>query len=451
VKRVIVTLLILISSVAVYAQGARGFITVTGDSMSGKLLGGESIREVIGHVRLQQGNIIITCRKATQYLAKNNAILEGNVVVRQDTLTIEAEKGYYYGNERIAECKTGVKLNDGKVILTAVNGDYYFNEARAYFSQNVRLYDTVSTMTCNVLNYYKNENRAVATGNVTIFDSVNTIIADSMTHLRTTRTTFADGKVQVSNSRNNVIVYGNHLENYALKKYTIINEKPLLMQVDTSADGRQQDTLIISSRTMESFNDTSRVFVATDSVKILRGNFASTNNYSIYYRDEEKIITFKRPKDPGVPVLWYEDSQLSGDSVNIFTARNRLRKIEVYNNSFLLSHNEGFNTRYDQISGDQMTIYFDSTGINHTDVNGNVLSIYYVYDKNEPNGLTKSSAQNAKIFFRNKAVNEVKMFNSPVSEYYPENLVEKNELSYTLPAFFIQKGRPEKNTMLSVF
>ncbi|MGE5431062.1 MAG: OstA-like protein [Syntrophomonadaceae bacterium] len=445
-KTVITAFLLIFNSLLLFGQG-RELITVTGDSLAGRLVNGESIREVIGHVVLKQGNIVITCRKATQYLAKNNAILEGSVVVRQDTLTIEAERGYYYGNDRIAECKTGVKLNDGKVILTAVNGDYYFNEQRAYFADSVKLYDTVSTMTCNTLNYYKNENRAAASGSVTINDSANTIKADSMTHLRATRTTFADGRVQVSNSRNNVVVYGNHLEDYALKKYTLINEKPLLMQVDTTADGKK-DTLIISSRIMESYNDTSRTFVATDSVRILRGGFASANNYSIYYGNEEKIITYKRSKDNAVPVLWYENTQLSGDSVNIFTGSNRLRKIEVYNNCFILSHNEGYNTRYDQISGDQMTILFDSTGINHTDVFGNVLSIYFMYDKNEPNGLTKSSAQKAKIFFRNKAVNEVKLYTSPVSEYYPENLVEKNELSFTLPAFFVKTGRPEKKMLL---
>ncbi|MGE5351578.1 MAG: OstA-like protein [Acidobacteriota bacterium] len=447
-KTVIAAFLLFFSSLIVYGQGRTGgLITVTGDSLSGKLVGGESIREVIGHVVLRQGNIVITCQKATQYLAKNNAILEGNVVVRQDTLTIEAQRGYYYGNDRIAECKTGVKLNDGKVILTAINGDYYFNEQRAYFSDSVKLYDTVSTMTCNTLNYYKNQNRAVAVGSVTINDSANTIKADSMTHLRTTRTTFADGNVQLSNSRNNVVIYGNHLEDYAQKKYTLINEKPFLLQVDTTSEGKK-DTLIISSLKMESYNDTSRTFIATDSVRILRGSFASTNNYSIYYRNAEKIITYKRPKDASVPVIWYENTQLSGDSVNIFTEHNHLRRIEVYNNCFILSHNEGYNTRYDQISGDQMTIYFDSTGIHHTDVNGNVLSIYYMYEKDEPNGLTKSSAQKAKIFFNNKAVSEVKLYTSPVSEYYPENLVQNNELSFTLPAFFIKTGRPERKSML---
>lgn len=448
-KAIYIILFIALNSICLFPQtGSTQPITVIGDSLTGSNINGESVREVIGHVTLKQGNVIITCNRAVQYLSRNNAILEGNVIVRQDTLTIEAQKGYYYGNQRIAECSTGVKLNDGKVILSAVNGNYYFKEQRAYFSDNVKLYDTVSTMTCSRLNYFKNEDRAVATGNVTIFDSLNTIVADSMVHLRNTKTTFAERNVRITNSSNNLIIYGSHLEDYSQKKYTLITENPLLVQIDTAQDG-QKDTLVISSLKMESFNDSSKKFIATDSVRIVQGSFASKNSYSIYYRQQGEIITFKRPNETIPPIMWYEATQLTGDSVNIFIKNNRLEKIHVMNNGFILSQNKTYPLRYDQISGDSLTIFFDSTGINHTDVIGNVLSIYYNYDNGEPNGLIKASGQKAKMLFKDKAVNEVKLYVQPIGEYYPENLVEKNELSYTLPSFIIFKGRPVKENLLN--
>ncbi|MGE5410541.1 MAG: OstA-like protein, partial [Clostridiales bacterium] len=286
--------LLLGSLFSINAQNTGGQpVTVMGDSMAGSVVNGESVREVIGHVVLKQGNVVITCNRAVQYLGRNNAILDGNVLVRQDTLTIRAQKGYYYGNQRIAECNTGVQLNDGKVILSAVNGNYYFKEQRAYFSDNVMLYDTVSTLTCKKLNYYKNENRAVAVGNVKITDSLNTIVADSMMHLRGPKITFAEHNVKITNTANNITVFGDHLENYSQKKYTLINENPLLIQIDTTQQGKT-DTLVISSKIMESFSDSSGKFIATDSVRIVLGGFASSNNYSIYYRQIGKIITYKK-------------------------------------------------------------------------------------------------------------------------------------------------------------
>jgi lipopolysaccharide export system protein LptA len=420
--------------------------TIIGDSLVGKIINGESVREVIGNVVLTQGNIKITCDYATQFLASNNAILERNVVVTQDTLTIYTDKGYYNGNERIASSQAGVKLIDGKVILTAAKGDYYFNENKAFFSGNVKLYDTVTTLTSNVLTYFRNDERAIAVGNVSINDSVNTILADSLVYYRQAKITFAEKNVRVIDTKNNSVIYGNHLEDYSQKKYSVMTDFPLLIQVDTA--GGVKDSLIISSRIMESYNDSSKKFIAIDSVRIVRGEFASKSNYSIFFRNEDKIVTMKRNPEDKFPVLWYELTQLTGDSIQIFLTKNKLDSIQVFKDGFILSQNKTYTNRYDQISGDRITIFFDSVGINHTDVNGSVLSIYYTYENENPNGLTKSSAQRAKIIFKDKKVDVVKLYGSPVSDYYPENLVEGNELTYTLPAFIIVKDRPAKEDLL---
>ena len=141
---------------------------------------------------------------------------------------------------------------------------------------------------------------------------------------------------------------------------------PLLIQIDTT--GGVKDSLIISSRIMESYNDSSKKFVATDSVRIVRGEFASKNNYSIFFRNQDKIVTMKRTPEENFPVLWYELTQLSGDSIQIFLTKNQLDSIQVFKDGFILSQNKTYANRYDQISGDQVTLYFDSLGINHTNV-----------------------------------------------------------------------------------
>ena len=75
-------------------------IMVIGDNLIGKVVEGESIREVIGNVTLTQGKVVITCSKVIQYLSRNEAELIGNVVVKQDSLTIKTEQGHYFGNTK---------------------------------------------------------------------------------------------------------------------------------------------------------------------------------------------------------------------------------------------------------------------------------------------------------------------------------------------------------------
>jgi lipopolysaccharide export system protein LptA len=442
------------------AQTRSEMITVIGDSLVGKVVNGEAIREIYGKVVLKQGDVRITCNKAIQFISRNDAELIGNVVATQDSLTITTSHGFYYGNLRKAFSYSGVELDDKKVILTANNGEYFFDEDRAYFTQNVTMYDTATTLTSGELTYFKKENRAVAVRNVKIIDNENEIVADSLEHFRSSRVTNASRNVKITNFSNNIMIFGHHLLDYAKEKYTIVDRNPLLIQIDTSyvtvtdsitneeSTEIRLDTLIIKSLIMEAFRDTLNIFKAIDSVEIVRGDFSSRNNITTYFRDDEKIVTNRINFDSPQPILWYDNSQLSGDSITVYLRNNKIMLVQIDKNSFILSQHEIYKDRFDQISGERTEIYFNDGEITGTEVEGNVLSIYYLFEGDERNGLTKSAAQNALIIFEDKQVAVVKLYGTPTSEYYPENQVEGKELSFTLPAYFFIENRPTKEQLV---
>jgi|SRR5690554_709537 len=441
------------------------YITVVGDSLVGRIINGESVREVYGNVVLTQGDVIITCNKAVQYLARNEAELIGNVVAKQDSLTITTEAAHYSGTERKATSTSGVKLDDKKVILTADSGDYYFDEDKAVFVNNVKLYDTTATLTSHRLIYFKEENRMIAVDDVIIIQEGNIIKADSLDYFRDTRITFASNNVSIFNPENNVHIFGDHLEDYAEKNYTLVDKNPLLIQIDTTYSTSVDtmvpgyvdtvtsvniDTLVIKSLKMEAWRDTINFFKATDSVRIVRDGFASINDLTIYERDEGRIVTYKINQSANQPVLWYENSQLTGDSVAIYLRENKIKLLEVFNNAFILSQNEKYSLRFDQTSGQRINMNFEDGILQSIEIFGGVLSIYYMYEDEKPNGLTRSSSQNAKIVFENQEVSEVRLYGSPVSEFYPEKQVRGNEKSYTLPLFKFFNNRPEKDELLQI-
>jgi lipopolysaccharide export system protein LptA len=440
------------------------YITITGEKFVNMEVNGEMVRDVYTNVVLTQGNVKITCDHATQYISRNEAELDGHVVATQDTLTITTSHGYYYGNERKAQSNVGVTLYDKKVTLTADTGVYFFDLDKAIFRNRVKLVDTSSTLTSKQLTYFKEQGKSIAVGNVKIVETKNIIYSDTLVHFRDTRISIADSHVKISSESNTSIIYGNHLEDYPDRFYTLVTKNPLFIQIDssyvlkkdTTAAGvnkdttkvLQLDTLVIKSLKMEAFRDTVNIFKAEDSVKIVRGNFSSKNDYTQYFRSKGKIITYKINQQTNQPVIWYENSQLTGDSVAIILVNNKIDQLEVYKSSFILSQNEKYKDRFDQISGNKLIIHFDDMGIRETDVFGGVHSIYYLYDNNEPNGLSKSSSEHSKILFVDKKVDEVKLYSSPTSEFYPENKVEGNELSYTLPGYVLYTDRPVKYILL---
>jgi len=441
--------------VSLQSQSEDEKITVIGDSLVGKFIEGESIREVIGNVKLVQGNVVVNCNKAIQYLARNEAELIGNVIATQDSLMLKTEKGYYFGNLRKTKSTSGIILDDTKVVLSADSGEYFFDEARAFFQTNVKLVDSTSTLRADELTYFKDIDKTIAIGNVNITDGDDIIRADSLTHLRKTKYSIADGNVSIANLRDNLTVFGNHLEDNGQLKYTLITNDPILMQVDTTFNVEEVDekrisvdTLLIKSKVMESFRSGTNMFKATDSVMILRGGFASVNDLTTYYRNEERIITDKIREDASRPVLWYENSQLMGDSVTIYLEDGQMKELVVNINAFMLSQHKIYDRRFDQTSSDSVHLYFSNNRLEKAEFAGKVQSIYYMYDDDVPNGLVKSTAHRAVMLFAENEIDQVRLFGSPTSEYHPEVKVEGLERTFTLPKFVLKENRPVKKDFL---
>jgi len=159
------TTLLILFSIVTFSQQSE-VVTVVGDSLVGKTVNGENIREVIGNVIITQGDVIINCNKAIQYLSKNEIELIGDVIATQDTLVIKSEKGYYFGDNRIAQSDTTIYLSQPGMDLKANRGKYYFNDEFAQFFGNIVLNDSSFTLTSNELYYFKKDERVNAKTNV---------------------------------------------------------------------------------------------------------------------------------------------------------------------------------------------------------------------------------------------------------------------------------------------
>jgi lipopolysaccharide export system protein LptA len=449
----IVFVLLVVMATITFAQESSEPITVIGNELMGREENGSPVREVIGHVILHQGNVVITCDRAIQFLAQNNARLIGNVIVTQDTLTIKTPEGFYYGNEKRAYSDKGVILDDKKVILTASIGEYFFKENKAHFTNNVKLDDTSSVLTSDELLYFRKENKAIAMRNVKIVDIDHTIFADSLIHLRQERITYGFNNIKIIAKGDGSTIWGDHIEDYRSKEYSIVDKNPLLMQIDSVYDNSKTkltsiDTLIIKSKRMEAYRDTTNRFIAYDSVKIVRGDFASRNEITIYERKREKITTYKQTAVSDKPIMWYTNSQLTGDSIIVTLVDKKIDQINVIGKGLVISQNEKYPLRYDQIDGNRLKLWFTDSQLQKTEVFDNVLSFYYMYDSDQPNGLVKASALNAEIDFKDKKIEKVRLFGDPKSEYHPEVLVKGNEKSFVLPRFVLAKGRPVGQELL---
>ncbi len=437
------------------------------DSLIGKTINGEQVREAIGNVSLSQNDVKIYCSRVIQFIDKNKAELYGNVKVYKDTMTILAPSGIYYGDESKVICPDGATLNDSKTTLKANYGIYYFITDMASFRGNVKIYDSKSyTITSNELDYFRSVSKsyaredvkivtdsaviysdrliyekligiATANGNVKIESDSTIITSDNLVYYENERKSIADDNVKIVSLNDNVTVYGDHGENYERSDYSLVQGNARLVQIDIKEN--KTDTLFINSNKMEAFRSKPGYYIAKDSVKVIRSDFLSSSQAAYYFADASGI--------GGVvslsinPVVWKEELQVTGDSIYAYFKKD-IEEIYINKSAFAIQPATEYPDRYDQISGVFMYMKFKNNELDYIQVDTNAASVYFAYENNAPSGANRVKGEVIILYFKDKLVNKVKVIGKPKGTFYPENLIVPAEMRLT--GFRLRNDKPER-------
>ncbi len=384
------------------------------DELKGKTINNEEVRELIGKVHFVQmaaegGLVKVWCDRALRFMMQNKMELFGNVKVVRDSVVILSKEGIYYGDRRMMEGKNGVRLERGKTVLTATHGEYYVDEKRSHFIENVVLIDTSSIITSDEMHYFEAETRSVATGAVHVLDLVNVL------H-----------------------IYGDSLVHIEERKYTLVLKHPRLVKIDTTAGGTI-DTMVVVSRMMQSFQDTIDRFIATDNVQMVKEDMSARCGKATFFPDRDLIDLQTSP------IIWSDGNQVTGDSIRIRMKENKLQSFWVKRHAMTISRvDTAFPGRYNQLTGRELTMYFQGDKLKQVDVQKNATSLYYLYDNNEPNGLNKSSGDRIFIDFIDGEVDRIKIVGGVQGQYFPEKMITNREPEYNLDGFRLYANRPKR-------
>lgn len=461
----------IIFSISIHTVNAQDKIELkNANELSGKVIDGQNVREATGNVEFVQGNVKVYCNSATQYIDANRVELRGNVRIYQDTLTLLTSKATYFGDDKRAICEGGVTLKDPNATIRADGGVYFFNEAKAIFKGDVIVLNPQYRITSRELTYMRNTEDSFAKGNVIVttdsavikannidfyklqgktfarenvsIESDSTIItSDSATNYSKEKKSHASGNVKIVSQNNNTIIYGNDIENFETENYTLLKGNARLIQIEENTD-----TLFIYSDTMEAYRKEPELYIAKGNAEVIRNEFFAKAGTGIYFRTKETVSLSKEP------IVWQENIQMTGDSIYAELPKKKLqtiyvKKIEKENSvsSFVISKNsdEYFKNRYDQVSGDEIEIYFIDDKINRLDVTNNSTSIYFLYEDSKANGMNKIEGEKIFTYFDSTGkVEKIKVDTNPKGEYIPETVI--NTQSLTLPGFELREDKPKK-------
>lgn len=389
------------------SQDSKVVILDHADSLIGMVIDGQQVRELIGNVRIRQGQTTIACDRALEYRETGTVFLNGHVVLTDDSVTIRAPRGTFYREPRRAEAFEDVYLNDGKIQLHSRYAEYQIGIRKAFFRDEVEVHDSTSILYADSLTYFRDERRTVATGNV-----------------------------RIRYKTDNVTITGGHVENWANRDFSRVMVRPVFMQIDTTVFG-DMDTLIVRSRMMEAYRDSTQHMIAIDSVRIVRADLAARAGRADFYTKADSILLRRSP------VIWYETTQVTGDSVDVLLEKRLLKLVRVMGRAFALSQSDSLHPlKVDQLSGEKMNMHFAQKKLNAIDVENRSTSVYHLYEDREPNGLNKISGDGIAMEFVDGKIGSIRIYGGVEGQYFPERLVTGKEEDFHLPGFVQRTDRP---------
>jgi lipopolysaccharide export system protein LptA len=114
---------------------------VHADTTKGKMIDGEHVDIMIGHIHAYQDTIHMFCDLAYRYSNQNRIELFSNVVINDGYHVVRADKIIYDELERRADCFDRVRISSESDSLYAEKFVYYFKDKKADAQENLFLFD----------------------------------------------------------------------------------------------------------------------------------------------------------------------------------------------------------------------------------------------------------------------------------------------------------------------
>jgi lipopolysaccharide export system protein LptA len=410
------------------------------DSVIGIDASTSGIRRYEGNVRFRQGNVTVSCDRAIEYIGQNTVDLSGRVRVRQGDMELRAPIVHYNGNLARATAQGGVIVRDGTRSITSLSAVYSPEQKMAIFTNDVLAQD----------------------------DSV-TVGADTLRYFRTTKTMEAWGGVVLSSVDSTLWLTGDTVLNIPMdKKFMVVGRAKMWswgVQTQEESEARRQqqsskgDTLYIESDTIVVLNNTHTQRLARGNVKLRNGTVASRSQY-LAQDDSTGVIVLL-----GEPILWSDETQITGDTIYVFAPQQRLRQVSAIGSGFMLSpaRPEGSrgdttvdvaggvastmgayddSSRWNQVSGAIIHINFANDTIQEVLAIGETRSLYYRFEDEEPQGLAQFASDTLRVTFESGVPEDIRWLGTVRGEQHPENIVAGRTHEYQLPGFMVNGDKP---------
>ncbi|MEI9944586.1 MAG: OstA-like protein [Chitinophagaceae bacterium] len=446
-----------------------------------------NIFEAWGHVHINDSDTANVYSNHLRYLMKKKlAYLDGNVRLTDGNGELTTPDLEYDMETNIGVYKNGGKVVNKKSVLTSKEGIYYADLKDVYFKKNVVLKDPAYNITTDSLLYNTATQTTRFISFTTIIDSSGRIIktkegyvnqqtgkaefgqrpeiVDGKTTIKANRIEFddslgiykAEGNAIVVDTAQGTTIIGGAIYQNKKTGAMLATKKPLMIiKQDNDSIFISADTLF-SAKLTDKFGNDSLIVDSVKGIKVSAINEKdSTNRYfeayghvrifndslqavcdSLFYSFKDSL--FRLYDDP---VVWSQESQITGDTIFLFTKNKKADKVQAYQNGFMVNRVQ--KDVYNQIKSSRIDGWFLDGAIDSVRALGFAECVYYIQDEDSAyTGVNETKSDIIDIYFKEKALDKV-VFRSEVSgTLWP--ISQKTPSEMLLPNFrWLEERRPK--------
>jgi lipopolysaccharide export system protein LptA len=440
----------------------------------------DNIIEAFGNVHINDADSINTYSQyLIYYVDKKLAVLKKKVSMTDGKGILTTENLEYDTRQKIGTYKNGGRIVNGTTIIISKEATYFGDLNDVYFKKNVKMTDPKTNLDTDSLLYNTQTQIATFVSKTLIRDSSGVLIITSDGNYDTKNKTARLGKRSVVKDGKGVTVTGddiytddktglttvtgravfidtaqkisvlaNSLVSDSKKGTLLATQHPLMIieqdkdsiyvTADTLFSARIRDfkdstykrlikdtiktRKVINARNTKDSTDI-RFFQCYHNVRIFSDSLQAVSD-SLFYSAEDSVFRLFTN-----PIVWANNSQLTGDTIYLFTKNKKADKMQVFENGMAI--NKSGENMYNQLRGNTINGFFKDGNIEYMRAKGSAQSIYYAKDENEGMvGLNNASGDIIDMRFADSELKKVVFIRDVTGVMYPIKQVpeEKKQL-----------------------
>lgn len=331
--------------------------------------------------------------------------------------TIITSDGYYNLQTGKAEFGRNPVINDGAVRITALRIAVDDSTGISQAEGNASIVDTAqgTTILAGIIFRNNKTESVLATRkplmiirqeNDSIYVSADTLFSARLTDLYIAPVTMPDTSLEITET--------DSLTAVALKDSLKGDAKADALNVIAKTDSIQGVTVIDTLTGVTTVNlqpkitdSTNRYFEAFRNVRIFSDSLQAASD-SLFYSFADS--TFRLYQQP---VIWANKSQITGDTIYLFTKNKKADRLQVFENSLIV--NEVQPEVYNQVGATRLDGFFLDGAIDSVRARGFAKSIYYLQDEDSAfSGINEANSDIMDVYFKDSELFKV-VFRSAVS------------------------------------